>query len=82
MKSTELTVKIDTLPDNLKKMAEDYIEYLLVKAEKQASEDAAWGNTLTERTKQSELDIKHGRVSTEEEVRKDFLKMVESHKAK
>jgi len=82
MKSADLTVKIETLPDNLKKMAEDYIEYLLAKAEKQASDDAKWGNVLNERAKQSELDIESNRVSTEEEVLKDFLKMVESHKAK
>ena len=63
-------------------MAEDYIEYLLAKAEKQASDDAKWGNPLTDRAKQSELDIENGKVSTEDEVRKDFLKMIESHKAK
>ncbi len=82
MNTSELTVKIENLPDDLKKMAEDYIDYLLDKANKQASADSKWSEVLTARARQSEQDIKAGKVSSQEEVRKDFLKMIEAKKSK
>jgi hypothetical protein len=82
MSASELVIKIENLPDNLKKMAEEYIDYLLHKAKKQSSVDEKWNKVLTSRAKKSEADIKRGKVFTQEQVREDFLKIVASKKSK
>jgi|GEM_PF-7121343 hypothetical protein len=82
MKKTELAEKIGLLPDNLKSLAEEYIDFLLQKATKEANNDEELKKVLNSRAQISADDIENGRVFSREEVRVQLIKAIEQAQAK
>ncbi len=76
MSASELAVKIESLPEKFRLMAEEYVEFLLDKAYKNAVSDSEWSEVLNKRAKLSQSEIEHNRLFTTDEVRQDFKKKI------
>ena len=82
MKKTELADKIELLPENLKTLAEEYIDFLLQKAANEANNDEEWKKVLNSRAKISADNILNGELFSRDEVREKLIKMIEQAQAK